>query len=107
MFFETTLTAERIAALTADGVDTDRLLNDIVDDWAEQQPNKTAIVDVRSRYGYGELRARADTAALGFLDCGLLVLDELPMTPSGKVQKLRLRELATEGGAGRSFATGC
>jgi len=71
MFFETALTAERIATLTADGFYTDRLLNDFVDDWAKRQPNKTAIVDARSRYGYEELRARADTAALGFLDCGL------------------------------------
>src|SRR5436305_11854261 len=71
MFFETTLTAERIAAVTAGGFYTDRLLNDFVDDWAEDQPNKTAIVDARSRYTSGELRARADTAALGFLDCGL------------------------------------
>src|SRR5881409_3188924 len=71
MFFETTLTAERIAALTAGGFYTDRLLNDFIDDWAERKPNKTAIVDVRSRYASGELRARADTAALGFLDCGL------------------------------------
>jgi cyclohexanecarboxylate-CoA ligase len=71
MFFETTLTAERIATLTANGFYTDRLLNDFIDDWAERKPNKTAIVDVRSRYASGELRARADTAALGFLDCGL------------------------------------
>jgi cyclohexanecarboxylate-CoA ligase len=71
MFFETTLTAERIATHTTSGVYTDRLLNDFVDDWAKRRPNKTAIVDVRSRYAYGELRARADTAALGFLDCGL------------------------------------
>ena len=71
MFFETTLTAERIETLTANGCYPDRLLNDFVDDWAKRQPNKTAIVDARSRYGYRELRARADTAALGFFDCGV------------------------------------
>ena len=71
MFFETTLAAERIETLTANGSYTDRLLNDFVDDWAKREPNKTAIVDARSRYGYGELHARADTAALGFLDCGV------------------------------------
>jgi len=61
MFFETTLTAERIATLTAGGFYTDRLL----------------------------------------------VLGELPMTPSGKIQKFRLRELAAEDGAGPSSARGC
>ena len=71
MFFETTLAAERIETLTANGSYTDRLLNDFVEDWAKRRPNKTAIVDARGRYSYGELRARADTAALGFLDCGV------------------------------------
>ena len=71
MFFETTLAAGRIETLTANGCYTDRLLNDFVDDWAKRQPNKTAIVDARSRYSYGELRARAGTAALGFLDFGV------------------------------------
>ena len=37
----------------------------------------------------------------------LLVLDQLPMTPSGKIQKFRLRELATEDGPRRSSARGC
>jgi cyclohexanecarboxylate-CoA ligase len=71
MFFETTLTAGRVASLTAEGSYTGRLLNDFVDDWAKRRPGKTAIVDARSRYDYRELRARADTAALGFLDCGV------------------------------------
>jgi len=71
MFFETTLTAERIDALTASGAYTNRLLNDFVDEGAARHPLKTAIVDPRSRYSYAELRARADTVALGFLDCGI------------------------------------
>ncbi len=71
MFFETTLAAEAIDRHTASGAYPDRLLNDFVDEWAKESPLKTAIVDARSRYGYQELRARADTAALGFLDCGI------------------------------------
>jgi cyclohexanecarboxylate-CoA ligase len=71
MFFETTLTARRIDELTAAGAYTNRLFNDFVDEWAKARPEKTAIVDAHSRYSYGELRARADTAALGFLDCGI------------------------------------
>jgi acyl-CoA synthetase (AMP-forming)/AMP-acid ligase II len=71
MFFETTLTAEAIDRHTASGAYPNRLLNDFVDEWAKVRPLKTAIVDVRSRYSYEELRARADTAALGFLDCGI------------------------------------
>ena len=58
MFFETTLTAERLSALTTAGAFTDRLLNDSVDEWARSAPLKTAIVDRRSRYSYAELRAR-------------------------------------------------
>jgi cyclohexanecarboxylate-CoA ligase len=71
MFFETTLAAEAIDRHTASGAYPNRLLNDFVDEWAKKRPLKTAIVDVRSRYSYEELRARADTAALGFLDCGI------------------------------------
>ena len=71
MFFETTLTSRRIDELTAAGIFTNRLFNDSVDEWAQRRPEKTAIVDARSRYDYGELRARADTAASGFLDCGI------------------------------------
>jgi cyclohexanecarboxylate-CoA ligase len=71
MFFETTLTAERIDRLSAGGFYADRLLNDFVDEWAEAKPLKTAIVDARSRYSYAELRQWADAAALGFLDCGI------------------------------------
>jgi cyclohexanecarboxylate-CoA ligase len=71
MFFETTLTARRIDQLTAAGAYPNRLFNDYVDEWARVRPQKTAIVDARSRYDYGELRVRADTAALGFLDCGI------------------------------------
>jgi cyclohexanecarboxylate-CoA ligase len=71
MFFETTLAAEAIDRHTASGAYPNRLLNDFVDEWAKESPLKTAIVDARSRYGYQELRARADTAALGFLDCGI------------------------------------
>ena len=71
MFFETTLTARRIDELTAAGVYPNRLFNDFIDEWAKARPHKTAIVDARSRYDYGELRLRADTAALGFLDCGI------------------------------------
>jgi cyclohexanecarboxylate-CoA ligase len=71
MFFETILTAARIDALTAAGAYRGVLLNDFVDRHAREQPGKTAIVDVRSRYDYRELRLRADTAALGFLDVGI------------------------------------
>jgi cyclohexanecarboxylate-CoA ligase len=71
MFFETTLTAERIDRLTAEGFYADRLLNDFVDEWAKAKPMKTAIVDARSRYSYAELRQWADAAARGFLDCGV------------------------------------
>jgi cyclohexanecarboxylate-CoA ligase len=71
MFFETTLAAEEIDRHTESGVYPNRLLNDFVDEWAKERPLKTAIVDARSRYSYQELRARADTAALGFLDCGI------------------------------------
>jgi cyclohexanecarboxylate-CoA ligase len=71
MFFETTLAAAAVDWHTASGAYPNRLLNDFVDDWAKARPLKTAIVDARSRYGYQELRARADTAALGFLDCGI------------------------------------
>jgi cyclohexanecarboxylate-CoA ligase len=71
MFFETTLSAEAVDRHTASGAYPNRLLNDFVDEWAKARPLKTAIVDARSRYGYQELRARADTAALGFLDCGI------------------------------------
>jgi len=71
MFFETTLTAERIDRLTADGFYADQLLNDFVDGWAEAEPTKTAIVDARSRYSYGELRQWANGVAFGFLDCGI------------------------------------
>jgi cyclohexanecarboxylate-CoA ligase len=71
MFFETTLTAERVDLLTAEGFYAGRLLNDFVDDWARAKPMKTAIVDARSRYSYAELRQWADGAALGFLDRGI------------------------------------
>jgi cyclohexanecarboxylate-CoA ligase len=71
MFFETTLAADAIDRHTASGAYPNRLLNDFVDEWAKERPLKTAIVDARSRYSYAELRARADTAALGFLDCGI------------------------------------
>jgi cyclohexanecarboxylate-CoA ligase len=71
MFFETTLVAEEIDRHTASGAYPNRLLNDFVDEWAKERPLKTAIVDAHSRYDYQELRARADTAALGFLDCGI------------------------------------
>jgi cyclohexanecarboxylate-CoA ligase len=71
MFFETMLAAEAIERHTASSAYPNRLLNDFVDEWAKERPLKTAIVDARSRYSYAELRARADTAALGFLDCGL------------------------------------
>src|SRR5207302_2009388 len=63
--------ARRIDERTAAGAYTNRLFNDFVDEWAKARPEKTAIVDARSRYSYGELRARAETAALGFLDCGI------------------------------------
>ena len=71
MFFETTLTAARIAELTAAGVYPNLLLNDFVDCVAVARPDKTAIVDARSRYSYGELRQWADVVALGFLDVGI------------------------------------
>ena len=71
MFFETMLTAERIRAETAAGAFTNELLGDYVDRVVAKQPDKTAIVDVRSRYSYGELRQWADTVALGFLDLGI------------------------------------
>src|SRR5262245_4165110 len=71
MFFETTLATEAVDRHAASGAYPNRLLNDFVDEWATRRPLKTAIVDARSRYSYAELRARADTTALGFLDCGI------------------------------------
>ena len=71
MFFETTLTEARIAELTLAGAYPNLLLNDFVDRLVGAQPGKTAVVDVRSRYSYGELRQWADVVALGFLDVGI------------------------------------
>ncbi len=71
MVFETTLTNERIARETKSGAWPDRLANDYLDRWAKEQPGKTAIVDVRSRYSYGELRRWVDATALAFLDRGI------------------------------------
>ena len=71
MAFEISLTAERIAELTASGTYPNRLLGDFVDRWAAEKPGKTAVVDARSRYSYAELRDWAELAALGFLDCGV------------------------------------
>jgi len=36
----------------------------------------------------------------------ILVLDAFPMTPSGKIQKFRLREVAAEAGCAAASATG-
>ncbi|MBI2962323.1 MAG: AMP-binding protein [Deltaproteobacteria bacterium] len=71
MFFETSLTAERIDRRTAEGVYGDRLLNDFVRQRATEKPLDTAVVDARGRCSYAELRDMAEIAALAFLDAGI------------------------------------
>jgi cyclohexanecarboxylate-CoA ligase len=71
VFFETTLTRERIRRETAAGTWSGRMLHDDLADAVRRHPAKTAIIDARGRYTYAELGDAADRAALGLLDAGV------------------------------------
>jgi cyclohexanecarboxylate-CoA ligase len=71
MFFETTLTRERVDRSTADGTWANRLLGDWLDDAVRRHPEKLAIVDGRARISWSELAALAERAARAFLAIGI------------------------------------
>lgn len=71
MFFETTLTRERIDRSNAEGLWADRLLVDWLDDAVRRHPAKLAIVDGRVRISWAELAALAERAARAFLAIGI------------------------------------
>ena len=68
MFFETTLTSERIASAKARGHWPDRSLRDSL---VAADPDKTALIDSRQRLTYRELLDLADDLACGLLSIGI------------------------------------
>lgn len=71
LFFETTLTQERIDAANAAGLWANRLLNDWFDEAVARDPARTAFVDVHGRLTYGELHALVERTARAFLALGI------------------------------------
>ena len=69
--FETTLTAELVTKRAAERAWEDRILGRVLRETAATEPERTAVVDARGRYSYGELAARVDEVALGLLDLGV------------------------------------
>lgn len=68
MFFETTLTSERIAAEKRSGAWTDQRLSDVVH---LPQPDKLAVLDSRRKLTYGQLVEESEALARGLLDLGV------------------------------------
>jgi len=71
MAIETSLTQERIHYYTSKGYWTGVNLNQFVDRSIARSPDKTAIVDSKTRITYGELGRLRDRIALGFLELGI------------------------------------
>jgi cyclohexanecarboxylate-CoA ligase len=79
---QTTLTDERIAAFTRAGFWRNELLEDCLDRWATQRPDKTALVDARSRYTWAALARAVERVAYGLrahgVEPGSVVSCQLP-----------------------------
>jgi cyclohexanecarboxylate-CoA ligase len=71
MPFETILTAEQVEKYTAQGLWTDRVITDFLDEVAAATPDKLAAIDARGQITYGELKRLSDRAALGLLELGV------------------------------------
>jgi len=79
---ETTLTPARIAAMRAAGWWRDETLDAYLDRWARERPDKTAIVDGRSRLTWAALARAAERVAHGLqaagVEPGAVVSTQLP-----------------------------
>jgi len=71
LFFETTLTQERIDASNGAGLFANRLLNDWFDEAVARDPGRTAFVDAHGRLTYAELHALVERTARAFLALGI------------------------------------
>jgi cyclohexanecarboxylate-CoA ligase len=71
MAFETILTQEQIDRYTREGYWLNRTITDYLDEAAEKNPDKVALVDSRGQCTYGELKRLVDRCALGFLELGI------------------------------------
>jgi cyclohexanecarboxylate-CoA ligase len=71
MTFETVLTPELIEHYTSQGLWTDRVITDFLDEVAAEQPDKLAAIDSRGQVTYAELKRLSDRAALGLLELGV------------------------------------
>ena len=71
MTFETVLTPELIKHYTSQGLWTDRVITDFLDEVAAEQPDKLAAIDSRGQVTYAELKRLSDRAALGLLELGV------------------------------------
>ena len=79
---ETTLTDARIRAMTGAGHWRNESLEAYLDRWARERPDRTAFVDGRGRYTWGELARAVERAAHGLrahgLDRGGVLSCQLP-----------------------------
>ncbi len=75
MFFETTLTAQRIAESSAAGLWPDQRLQDHLTSAAAATPDKAAIVDRQGRYTYRGLAELVDAVARALLEMGVRPAD--------------------------------
>jgi cyclohexanecarboxylate-CoA ligase len=69
--FETTLTAERITALTTAGYWKNETLDRYLDRWATSRPDKTAVVDGAGRLTWAGLARRVERVAYGLRAAGI------------------------------------
>lgn len=68
---ETTLTAERSAAMTAAGYWRNETLHEYLDRWATRRPDKTALVDGAGRLTWAELARGVERVAYGLRAAGV------------------------------------
>ena len=96
------LTQERIKAMTAAGHWPNRTIVDYLDAAVRSTPDKLCVIGHNSITG--RLRCGRTTSSLAHLEDQRLakhywpehleIIDEFPLTPSGKIQKFKLQELA-------------
>jgi cyclohexanecarboxylate-CoA ligase len=69
--FETTLTAALADARREEGTWPGTLVGEVLRRTAATEPHRTAVVDARGRYSYGDLAALVDDLAIGLLELGV------------------------------------
>ncbi len=71
MALQTSLTPERVAAMTAAGYWKNETLAQYLDRWASARPERIAIADGAGRYTWGELARAVERAAYGLRAAGV------------------------------------